>query len=112
MCKAMNRGFISVILGGFGVGDEAGGGSAFADAAERGVNTAGVDDAAYWMGESAKVLVVPGYGMAVAQAQHAIKELMEALEVRGVTMKFAIHPVAGKNAWSYECAAGGSGHSL
>ena len=96
MCKAMNRGFISVILGGFGVGDETGGGSAFADAAERGVNTAGVDDAAYWMGESAKVLVVPGYGMAVAQAQHAIKELMEALEVRGVTMKFAIHPVAGR----------------
>ena len=96
MCRAMNRGFISVILGGFGVGDEAGGGSAFADAAERGVNTAGVDDAAYWMGESTKVLVVPGYGMAVAQAQHAIKELMEALEQRGVTMKFAIHPVAGR----------------
>ena len=96
MCKAMNRGFISVILGGFGVGDEAAGGSAFADAAERGVNTAGVGDAAYWMGESAKVLVVPGYGMAVAQAQHAIKELMEVLELRGVTMKFAIHPVAGR----------------
>ena len=96
MCKAMNRGFISVILGGFGVGDEAGGGSAFADAAQKGVNTAGVDDAAYWMGESTKVLVVPGYGMAVAQAQHAIKELMEVLEQRGVTMKFAIHPVAGR----------------
>ena len=96
MCKAMNRGFISVILGGFGVGDEAAGGSAFADAAERGVNTAGADDAAYWMAESSKVLVVPGYGMAVAQAQHAIKELMEALEQRGVNMKFAIHPVAGR----------------
>ena len=96
MCKAMNRGFISVILGGFGVGDEEGGGSAVADAAERGVNTAGADDAAYWMSESTKVLVVPGYGMAVAQAQHAIKELMEVLEKRGVTIKFAVHPVAGR----------------
>ena len=96
MCRAMNRGFISVILGGFGVGDEEGGGSAVADAAERGVNTAGVDDAAYWMGEASKILVVPGYGMAVAQAQHAIKEMMDVLELRGITMKFAIHPVAGR----------------
>ncbi len=96
MCRAMNRAFLSVIMGGFGVGEEAGGGSATADAAEKGVNTAGVEDAAYWMSEAETVIVVPGYGMAVAQAQHAVKELMEVLEQRGVGMKFAIHPVAGR----------------
>ncbi len=96
MCKAMNRGFISVILGGFGVGEEGGAASATAAAAERGVKSAGPEDAAYWMADSSTVIVVPGYGMAVAQAQHAVKELMEALEARGVSMKFAIHPVAGR----------------
>ncbi len=96
MCRAMNRAFLSVIMGGFGVGEEAGGGSATADAAEKGVNTAGVEDAAYWMSEAETVIVVPGYGMVVAQAQHAVKELMEVLEQRGVGMKFAIHPVAGR----------------
>jgi len=96
MCRAMNRGFLSVIMGGFGVGESGEGGSAVADAAEKGVNSAGTEDAAFWMAEANKVLVVPGYGMAVAQAQHALKELMEALEEKGVTVKFAIHPVAGR----------------
>jgi NAD(P) transhydrogenase subunit beta len=96
MCRAMNRSFVSVIMGGFGVGDEAGESSAAAAAAEKGVNSAGAEDAAYWMGDARQVIIVPGYGMAVAQAQHAIKELMEVLEKRGVSIKFAIHPVAGR----------------
>ena len=96
MCRAMNRAFLSVIMGGFGVGEEAGESSAAAAAAEKGVNSAGAEDAAYWMSDANQVIVVPGYGMAVAQAQHAIKELMEALEERGVSMRFAIHPVAGR----------------
>ncbi len=96
MCRAMNRAFLSVIMGGFGVAEGVGGDGAMADAAEKGVNTAGVDDAAFWMGDAQSVIVVPGYGMAVAQAQHAVKELMNVLEARGVSMKFAIHPVAGR----------------
>jgi H+-translocating NAD(P) transhydrogenase subunit beta len=95
MCRAMNRSFISVILGGFGVG-EGGESSAMATAAEKGVKASGVEDAAYWMKNAAKVIVVPGYGMAVAQAQHALKEVMELLQSAGVEVKFAIHPVAGR----------------
>ncbi len=96
MCRAMNRAFVSVILGGFGVGEEAEA-SPMAQAAEKGVKAAGVEDAVFWMNnEGAKVIVVPGYGMAVAQAQHALKELMELLQERGATVKFAIHPVAGR----------------
>jgi NAD(P) transhydrogenase subunit beta len=96
MCKAMNRAFLSVILGGFGVGEEAEV-SPMTVAAEKGVKAAGVEDAIFWMdNEGAKVIVVPGYGMAVAQAQHALKEFMELLEGRGVSVKFAIHPVAGR----------------
>ncbi|MGC1955288.1 MAG: NAD(P)(+) transhydrogenase (Re/Si-specific) subunit beta [Gammaproteobacteria bacterium] len=96
MCRAMNRAFVSVILGGFGVGEE-GEASPMALAAEKGVKAAGVEDAVFWMNnEGARVIVVPGYGMAVAQAQHALKELMELLEERGATVKFAIHPVAGR----------------
>lgn len=96
MCRAMNRAFVSVILGGFGVGEEAEA-SPMALAAEKGVKAAGVEDAVFWMNnEGAKVIVVPGYGMAVAQAQHALKELMELLEEKGATVRFAIHPVAGR----------------
>ncbi|MGF1613561.1 MAG: NAD(P)(+) transhydrogenase (Re/Si-specific) subunit beta [Gammaproteobacteria bacterium] len=96
MCRAMNRAFVSVILGGFGVGEE-GDASPMALAAEKGIKAAGVEDAVFWMNnEGARVIVVPGYGMAVAQAQHALKELMELLQERGVTVKFAIHPVAGR----------------
>jgi NAD(P) transhydrogenase subunit beta len=95
MCKAMNRSIINVVFGGFGSGDE-GGSSAGAQAAERGVKSASVEDAVYWMEDAGKVIIVPGYGMAVAQAQHALKELMSLLEARGVEVKFAIHPVAGR----------------
>ncbi len=95
MCKAMNRSILNVIFGGFGssggTGDSAG-----AQAAEKGVKSAAVEDAVYWMEDAGKVIIVPGYGMAVAQAQHSLKELMELLEARGVEVKFAIHPVAGR----------------
>ncbi|MCU0835313.1 MAG: NAD(P)(+) transhydrogenase (Re/Si-specific) subunit beta [Chromatiaceae bacterium] len=95
MCRAMNRSIINVVFGGFGTG-EGGESSAGAQAAEKGVKSASVEDAVYWMEDAGKVIVIPGYGMAVAQAQHALKELMELLEARGVEVKFAIHPVAGR----------------
>ena len=95
MCRAMNRAFFSVILGGFGTGEE-GEAAPASQAAEKGVNSAGVEDAVYWMQDAGTVVVVPGYGMAVAQAQHALKEVMELLQARDVTVKFAIHPVAGR----------------
>ncbi len=95
MCRAMNRSILNVVFGGFG--SESGGqSSAGAVAAEKGVKSAAVDDAIYWMEDANRVIIVPGYGMAVAQAQHALKELMELLEARGVEVKFAIHPVAGR----------------
>ncbi|MES9956017.1 MAG: NAD(P)(+) transhydrogenase (Re/Si-specific) subunit beta [Sedimenticola sp.] len=95
MCKAMNRSIINVVFGGFG-SDAGAGDSAGAQAAQKGVKSAAVDDAIYWMEDANKVIVIPGYGMAVAQAQHALKEMMELLEERGVEVKFAIHPVAGR----------------
>lgn len=94
MCKAMNRSFISVILGGFG-GEQAAGGGA-ANAQGKSVKSASVEDVAFMLENSTKVIVVPGYGMAVSQAQHAIKELFEKLLAKGVECKFAIHPVAGR----------------
>ncbi|MEJ2589961.1 MAG: NAD(P)(+) transhydrogenase (Re/Si-specific) subunit beta [Candidatus Thiodiazotropha sp.] len=96
MCRAMNRSIINVVFGGFG--GESGGAamSAVGQAAEKGVKSASVDDAIYWMEDANKVIIVPGYGMAVAQAQHSLKELMELLEARNVAVKFAIHPVAGR----------------
>ncbi len=95
MCRAMNRSILNVIFGGFGSETETGA-SAVAQAAEKGVKAASVEDAIYWMEDANRVIIVPGYGMAVAQAQHALKELMELLEERGVEVKFAIHPVAGR----------------
>ncbi|WP_456380951.1 NAD(P)(+) transhydrogenase (Re/Si-specific) subunit beta [Thiolapillus sp.] len=95
MCRAMNRSIINVVFGGFGGKSEAGS-SAVAQAAEKGVKAASVEDAIYWMEDANRVIIVPGYGMAVAQAQHALKELLELLEKRGVEVKFAIHPVAGR----------------
>jgi NAD(P) transhydrogenase subunit beta len=95
MCKAMNRSILNVIFGGFG-SDSGSGNSAGAQAAEKGVKSAAVEDAVYWMEDANRVIIVPGYGMAVAQAQHSLKELMELLEARGVEVKFAIHPVAGR----------------
>ncbi len=92
MCKAMNRSFISVILGGFGGEDEAAGGAT----EERPVKQGSADDAAFIMKNAGKVIIVPGYGMAVAQAQHALREMAKLLKEQGVEIKYAIHPVAGR----------------
>jgi len=94
MCRAMNRSIVNVVFGGFGSGD--GAGTAASGPAGKGVKSASIEDAVYWMEDAGKVIVVPGYGMAVAQAQHALKELMSLLQGRGVEVKFAIHPVAGR----------------
>jgi NAD(P) transhydrogenase subunit beta len=96
MCRAMNRSIINVVFGGFGSDAGAAADSAGAQAAQKGVKSASVEDAIYWMEDANKVIVIPGYGMAVAQAQHALKELMLLLEEKGVEVKFAIHPVAGR----------------
>jgi NAD(P) transhydrogenase subunit beta len=92
MCKAMNRSFFSVILGGFG------GETAVAAGAtqQRAVKTGSADDASFILGNAETVIIVPGYGLAVARAQHAVKELASKLTARGVTVKYAIHPVAGR----------------
>lgn len=93
MCKGMNRSFISVILGGFGVAD----GAAGAGKAEtRPVKQGSADDAAFIMKNAGKVIIVPGYGMAVAQAQHSVREMADMLKKEGVEVKYAIHPVAGR----------------
>lgn len=93
MCKGMNRSFISVILGGFG-GEDAG--PAAGAGADRPVKIGSADDAAFIMKNAGKVIIVPGYGMAVAQAQHALKEMAELLKEEGVEVAYAIHPVAGR----------------
>ncbi|MBB1250241.1 MULTISPECIES: NAD(P)(+) transhydrogenase (Re/Si-specific) subunit beta [unclassified Rhizobium] len=93
MCKGMNRSFVSVILGGFG-GDA--GASAAADNSDKTVKQGSADDAAYLMANASKVIIVPGYGMAVAQAQHALREMGDKLKEAGVEVKYAIHPVAGR----------------
>jgi NAD(P) transhydrogenase subunit beta len=92
MCNAMNRNFFSVILGGFG-GEVAG---PAAGAEQRPVKLGSADDAAFIMKNSSKVIIVPGYGMAVAQAQHALREMADKLKAEGVEVKYAIHPVAGR----------------
>ncbi len=96
MCRAMNRSIINVVFGGFGTDSSASGSAGAAVAAEKGVKSASVEDAVYWMEDANRVIVVPGYGMAVAQAQHAVKEMMELLQARDVEVRFAIHPVAGR----------------
>ena len=92
MCKGMNRSFISVILGGFG-GETAG---PSGGAEQRPVKLGSAEDAAYILKNSSKVIIVPGYGMAVAQAQHALREMADRLKKEGVEVKYAIHPVAGR----------------
>jgi NAD(P) transhydrogenase subunit beta len=92
MCKGMNRSFISVILGGFGGEVAAAGGAA----EQRPVKLGSAEDAAYIMKNAGKVIIVPGYGMAVAQAQHALREMADKLKHAGVEVKYAIHPVAGR----------------
>src|SRR5271156_3453695 len=92
MCKGMNRSFISVILGGFG-GEVAGPAHG---AEQRPVKVGSAEDAAFILKNAGKVIIVPGYGMAVAQAQHALREMGEKLKHEGVEVKYAIHPVAGR----------------
>lgn len=92
MCKGMNRSFISVILGGFGGEQSAGA----ADMGDKTAKIGAADDAAYIMKNASKVIIVPGYGMAVAQAQHALREMGDLLKKEGVDVKYAIHPVAGR----------------
>ncbi|ASY64309.1 NAD(P) transhydrogenase subunit beta [Sinorhizobium sojae CCBAU 05684] len=93
MCKGMNRSFVSVILGGFGGETASAGGD---DGVEKTVKQGSADDAAFLMQNASKVIIVPGYGMAVAQAQHALRELADKLKEAGVEVKYAIHPVAGR----------------
>ena len=93
MCKGMNRSFLSVILGGFG-GDEAAAGGG--DAEQKPVKRGSAEDAAFLMQNSGSVIIVPGYGLAVAQAQHAVHEMADHLKEAGVEVKYAIHPVAGR----------------
>ncbi len=94
MCKGMNRSFISVILGGFGADASAGANGGKVET--RPVKQGSADDAAFIMKNAAKVIIVPGYGMAVAQAQHALREMADKLKEEGVEVKYAIHPVAGR----------------
>src|SRR5690606_13636521 len=94
MCKAMNRSFFNVILGGFG---NSGSGAATAtDGQQRNVKSGSPDDAAFLLSNAETVIIVPGYGLAVARAQHALKELTDKLTEQGVEVKYAIHPVAGR----------------
>ena len=93
MCKAMNRGFLSVIAGGFGAEAATGGGEV---REQRPWKRGSAEDAAYMLGEAEKVIIIPGYGMAVSQAQHALREMGDVLKAKGVEVKYAIHPVAGR----------------
>jgi NAD(P) transhydrogenase subunit beta len=92
MCKGMNRSFVSVILGGFGVEE----GANVNKNENKTVKTGSADDAAFIMSNASSVIIVPGYGMAVAQAQHALREMCDILKQNDVTIKYAIHPVAGR----------------
>ncbi|MBI3418779.1 MAG: NAD(P)(+) transhydrogenase (Re/Si-specific) subunit beta [Proteobacteria bacterium] len=94
MCKAMNRSIFNVILGGFGA--ESGPTASSAGAADRPVKSGSAEDAAFIMKNASSVIIVPGYGMAVAQAQHALREMADLLKKEGVSVRYAIHPVAGR----------------
>ena len=94
MCKAMNRSFFNVIGGGFG--GEAGPAAVAGSAPKRNVKSGSADDAAFVLGNAETVVIVPGYGLAVARAQHAVKELAAKLTAKGISVKYAIHPVAGR----------------
>ena len=92
MCRAMNRSFFSVVLGGFGGAE----GDVSAVAAQRAVKSGSPEDVAFLLGNAETVIIVPGYGLAVGRAQHAVKELVEKLTAKGVRVRYAIHPVAGR----------------
>ncbi|WP_298284036.1 NAD(P)(+) transhydrogenase (Re/Si-specific) subunit beta [Acidocella sp.] len=94
MCKGMNRSIINVIAGGFG--NDAGAAAAAGPGGDKAVKIGSADDAAFIMKNASKAIIVPGYGMAVAQAQHALRELSDMLKAEGVEVKYAIHPVAGR----------------
>src|SRR6185437_12504714 len=94
MCKGMNRSIFNVILGGFGT--EGGAVAAGGPGGDKAVKAGSAEDAAFIMKNASSVVVVPGYGMAVAQAQHALKEMADILMKEGVTVRYAIHPVAGR----------------
>ena len=94
MCKGMNRSFFNVILGGFGATDEASGGDTAKE--QRPVKSGNADDAAFLMKNASSVIIVPGYGMAVAQAQHALREMVDTLKKNDIKVSYAIHPVAGR----------------
>ncbi len=94
MCKGMNRSIFNVLLGGFG--GEAAGPAATGGADDRAVKSGAAEDAAFLMKNASKVIIVPGYGMAVAQAQHAVREMADKLKAEGVNVSYAIHPVAGR----------------
>jgi NAD(P) transhydrogenase subunit beta len=92
MCKAMNRSFFNVILGGFGAAE----GAATATTEQRSVKSGSPDDVAFLLGNAESVIIIPGYGLAVARAQHAVKEMAQKLIAKGVNVRYAIHPVAGR----------------
>ena len=92
MCKAMNRSFFSVILGGFGGAE----GTTAATTEQKAVRSGSPEDAAFLLGNAESVIIIPGYGLAVARAQHAVKEMAQKLMAKGVTVRYAIHPVAGR----------------
>ncbi|UKV13403.1 NAD(P)(+) transhydrogenase (Re/Si-specific) subunit beta [Thalassospiraceae bacterium SW-3-3] len=94
MCKGMNRSIFNVIFGGFGA--EAGAAAGGVDTGDRAVKSGSSDDAAFIMKNASNVIIVPGYGMAVAQAQHALREMADILKAEGVNVRYAIHPVAGR----------------
>src|SRR5258705_3614673 len=92
MCKAMNRSFFSVILGGFG----AEGGTVLDDPNKKTAKSGSADDVAFMLGNADSVIIVPGYGLAVARAQHSVKEMADKLRHKGISVRYAIHPVAGR----------------
>jgi NAD(P) transhydrogenase subunit beta len=92
MCRAMNRSFFSVILGGFGASE----GTAADSSAQQPVRAGSADDVAFLLGNAESVIIVPGYGLAVGRAQHAVKDMAQKLRARGVSVRYAIHPVAGR----------------
>jgi NAD(P) transhydrogenase subunit beta len=92
MCRAMNRSFFNVILGGFGGAE----GAMAADAGQKTVKSGSADDVAFLLGNAESVVIIPGYGLAVARAQHAVKEMAQKLIAKGVNVRYAIHPVAGR----------------